>query len=183
MQDKNQICPDRTGRDAMKKVTFAAALLLALFAVASTAATLEGRIVGVADGDTVTLLDAGQRQHKIRLAGIDAPENGQPFGHRSKQALSRLVFGQDVVVEYKKKDRYGRIVGRVEAEGRDVNLGLLREGAAWVYRQYLGELPEADRQRYLDAEQQARTGELGLWRDPDPAPPWASRKARREGKG
>jgi endonuclease YncB( thermonuclease family) len=166
----------------MKKYPLAAALLLASFAIASSAATLEGRIVGVSDGDTVTLLDADNRQHKIRLAGIDAPEKEQPFGHKSKEALSRLVFGQDVVVEYKKKDRYGRIVGHVAAEGRDANLDLLREGAAWVYRQYLGELPEADRQRYLDAERQARTGELGLWRDPDPAPPWQWRKARREAK-
>lgn len=164
----------------MKPLSFAALLLAAFALPAAATLTLEGRVVGVTDGDTVTLLDAGQRQHKIRLAGIDAPEKGQAFGHRSKQALSDLVFGQDVVVAYSKKDRYGRIVGKIEAGGRDVNLELVREGAAWVYREYLRELPEPDRQRYLDAEELARSDAAGLWRDADPAPPWAWRKARRE---
>lgn len=168
----------------MKTLSFAALLLLAAFALpAGATLTLEGRVVGVADGDTVTVLDADRRQHKVRLAGIDAPEKGQAFGTRSKQALSRLVFGQDVVVAYSKKDRYGRIVGRIESGGRDVNLELVRAGAAWVYRQYLRELPEPDRQHYLDAEDEARSDSAGLWRDPDPAPPWAWRKARRESKG
>lgn len=168
----------------MKTLSFAALLLFAAFALPAAATlTLEGRVVGVADGDTVTVLDADRRQHKVRLAGIDAPEKGQAFGRRSKQALSDRVFGQDVVVAYSKKDRYGRIVGRIEAGGRDVNLELVRAGAAWVYRQYLRELPEPDRQRYLDAEERARSDSAGLWRDADPAPPWAWRKARRDGKG
>ncbi len=168
----------------MKTLSFAALLLLAAFALpASATLTLEGRVVGVADGDTVTILDASQRQHKIRLAGIDAPEKGQAFGRWSKQALSDMVFGQDVVVAYSKKDRYGRIVGRITADGLDVNLELVREGAAWVYRQYLRELPEPDRQHYLDAEEEARSDAAGLWRDADPAPPWAWRKARRDAKG
>lgn len=166
----------------MKKHSYAALLLLALAVVPAVAATLEGRVVGVADGDTFTLLDADRRQHKVRLAGIDAPEKGQPFGRRARQSLSRMVFDQDVVVEYAKKDRYGRIVGRVEAGGLDVNLEQVREGSAWVYRQYLGELPEADRRRYLDAERQARDIDAGLWQDPDPQPPWQWRRMRREGR-
>jgi endonuclease YncB( thermonuclease family) len=75
--------------------------------------TLLGRVVGVADGDTITVLDADRQQHKIRLQGIDAPEKAQPFGQRSKENLSRLVFNKEVRVEWKKRDRHKRIVGKV----------------------------------------------------------------------
>jgi len=75
--------------------------------------TLTGRVVGVADGDTITVLDANRQQHKIRFQGIDAPEKAQPFGQRSKQNLSRMVFGKDVRVEWDKRDKYKRIVGKV----------------------------------------------------------------------
>jgi len=84
-----------------------------------TADTLQGRVVGIADGDTVTVLDAGQAQHKIRLMGIDAPEKKQAFGQRSKQHLSDLVFQKQVVVEYSKKDRYGRTLGKILIDGVD----------------------------------------------------------------
>jgi endonuclease YncB( thermonuclease family) len=88
-------------------------LLLVLTSRGAVATTLEGRVVGVADGDTVTVLDADRQQHKIRLGGIDAPEKAQPFGQKSKENLSRMVFGKDVRVEWKKRDKYKRIVGKV----------------------------------------------------------------------
>ena len=97
----------------MRIKPFAAALALVCWTLACNADTITGRVVGVADGDTVTVLDADKVQHKIRLAGIDAPEKAQAFGNRSKQNLSDLVFGKDVRVDWDKRDRYGRIVGKV----------------------------------------------------------------------
>eukprot|EP01041_Mallomonas_annulata_P033793 gene33793-56465_t len=102
------------------KSTIAAGLLLA--ALACTAATIEGRVVGVADGDTITVLDDNKVQHKIRLAGIDAPEKKQPFGQRSKQSLSDLVFDKAVTVETNKRDKYQREVGKVLVDRTDANL-------------------------------------------------------------
>jgi len=97
----------------MKKFTLAAAMLLAVFVCDATTATLAGPVVGVSDGDTVTVLTAENRQLKIRLSGIDAPEKRQPFDSRSKETLLRLVFNRAVVVTWSKTDRYGRIVGKV----------------------------------------------------------------------
>ncbi len=86
---------------------------LVLFASSVQAETLTGYVVSVADGDTITVLDASKVQYKIRLSGIDAPEKAQPFGDRSKQNLARMVFNKDVSIEWSKQDRYGRIVGKV----------------------------------------------------------------------
>ena len=88
-------------------------LVLLLFALCSPTIwtdVLQGRVVGVADSDTITLLDGSRQQHRIRLAGIDAPEKGQPFGQRSKQHLSELAFGKDAKADCYKIDRYGRDV-------------------------------------------------------------------------
>ena len=164
----------------MKRSTLAALMLLAVFVLDAAAASLAGRVVGVADGDTVTVLTAENRQFKIRLSGIDAPEKKQPFGAHAKETLSRQLFGQAVVVEWSKLDRYGRIVGKIEVGGIDANLEQIREGSAWVYLQYLRELPVEDRQLYLDAQQQARDEHRGLWRDSDPEPPWQWRRELRE---
>ena len=95
------------------------------------ATTLVGRVVGVADGDTVTVLDSANQQFKICLAGIDAPEKRQAFGQRSKQSLSAMVMGRDVRVEYLGRDRYSRIVGKVLVEGMDACLAQVRSGMAW----------------------------------------------------
>ncbi len=144
-----------------------------LVAVAS-AQTLTGRIIGITDGDTITLLDEHRRQHRVRLAGIDAPEKGQPFGQRSKQNLSRLVYQQDVVIEWGKVDRYGRIVGKVLTPGsEDANLGQIRAGMAWWFRKYAHEQSPEDQRAYADAEQEARAARRGLWADGDRVvPPW-----------
>lgn len=164
----------------MKKRTLAALLLLAVFVCDATAATLTGRVVGVSDGDTVTVLTAENRQFKIRLSGIDAPEKKQPFGAHAKETLSRHLYGHAVTVEWTKTDRYGRIVGKIEVDGVDANLEQIREGSAWVYTQYLRELPVEDQRRYLDAERQARSDRRGLWHDNDPEPPWQWRHELRE---
>ena len=136
-------------------------------------------MVGVSDGDTVTVLDAMQAQHRVRLAGIDAPEKAQPYGDASKRHLSRLVFGESVRVEYEKQDRYGRIVGKVLQGGRDAGLEQLRAGLAWHYKQYEREQSSADRGAYAQLEREAQRTQAGLWRDPAPVPPWTWRLERR----
>ena len=114
-------------------------IFLLLLSCSVQAETLTGRVVGIADGDTITVLDANRQQHKIRLAGIDAPEKAQPFGDRSKQSLSELVFDKQVVVESNKQDRYGRSVGKVLVNGMDANLAQVNTGMAWWYRDYAKE--------------------------------------------
>lgn len=150
-------------------------------ALTATADTITGRVVGVADGDTVTVLDAQHVQHKIRLAGIDAPEKSQPFGNRSKQSLSDLAFDKAVVVETDKRDRYGREVGKVLVNGRDVNLIQVERGMAWHYKAYASEQSVNDQRLYEAAETGARTAKRGLWRDLEPTAPWEFRKAQRGG--
>jgi endonuclease YncB( thermonuclease family) len=134
-----------------------------------------GEVVAIADGDTLTVLDSERVQHKIRLAGIDAPERKQAFGQRSRQMLADIVFRKQVDVETQKKDRYGRILGKVLYKGRDVNLILVSEGMAWHYRQYAREQSASDRVLYASAEDEARAQRRGLWSDPNPVPPWSWR--------
>jgi endonuclease YncB( thermonuclease family) len=139
---------------------------------------LEGRVVAVADGDTITILDGGNRQTRIRLQGIDAPESGQAFGHVSKRSLSDLVFNKQVVVEYEKTDRYGRTLGKVLTDGRDVCLEQVKAGLAWHYKYYQNEQSPEDRRLYGEAEQEARNSQRGLWADPNPIPPWDFRRGK-----
>jgi Micrococcal nuclease (thermonuclease) homologs len=158
------------------------AALVAVFIPACCAATdsLSGRIVSVADGDTVTLLDANLRQHRIRLSGIDAPEKRQPFGHRSRLHLGTLVFGRQVTADCPKTDRYKRAVCRIEVDGIDANLAQVEAGMAWHYKAYSREQSPADRWRYAKAEDRARDARQGLWADRAPMAPWDFRKARRK---
>ena len=124
------------------------------------------KVVGVHDGDTITGLDDTKTQYKIRLDAVDAPELGQPFGQASKKALSEKVFGKDVVLIAKTKDKYGRTVGHLLVDGRDVNLEMLEEGMAWHYEKY------DHNKRLREAEQSARAANKGLWTDGDAVPPW-----------
>ena len=142
---------------------------------AAPAGMLAGRVVSVVDGDTLTLLTPARTELKVRLDGIDAPEKDQPWGARSKQALSDRVFGRSVSVRSKGRDRYGRTLGVVAAGGADVNAALVRGGAAWAYRRYLAD----DRLIRLEAE--ARAAKRGLWALPpgQTTPPWEWRAADR----
>lgn len=146
---------------------------------AAAAHTIEGRVVGVADGDTVTVLDALHTQHRIRLAGIDAPEKAQAFGDTSKRNLSRMVYGEHVRIEYAKRDRYDRIIGKVFSGSRDASLEQLRAGLAWHYKQYQREQSREDRSAYAEVEREAQQSQAGLWLDRDPVPPWTWRQERR----
>jgi endonuclease YncB( thermonuclease family) len=165
----------------MKKINnmFLTALLI-LSSAAAQAALLEGRVVAVADGDTITILDNTNTQYKIRLAGIDAPEKKQPFGNVSKKFLSDLVYDKQVSVDYSKQDRYGRTVGKVLVNGIDANLEQVKHGLAWFYKKYENEQPLQDRLDYLHAQEAAETSKVGLWVEPNPVAPWDFRKSRRE---
>lgn len=152
---------------------------LLLTTLAAQAEIITGRVVGVADGDTVTVLDQSNTQHKIRLAGIDAPEKAQAFGQRSKESLSDLLFDKTVTVDTDKRDRYGRKVGKILVDGTDANLVQIERGLAWHYKAYAHEQPVQDRETYAAAEVAARGHRRGLWRDAEPVAPW---EFRRRGK-
>lgn len=139
------------------------------------AETLHGRVVAVADGDTITILTAQKEQIKVRLTEIDAPEKGQPYGQKSKQALSDLVFKKDVSVSSKSQDRYGRTLGRVFVNDKDVNLYMVANGYAWAYTKYLTD------PTIKEAETSARDRSLGLWglQVDQVMPPWEWRRSKR----
>ena len=120
----------------MNKLKLLLTTLSLLFSLSIQAENLEGKVVKIADGDTLTLLTSSNQQVKIRLAGIDTPERKQPFGKRAKQALAKLAFQKQVLVEVEAKDRYGRTIGVVFVDGLNVNAELVKQGMAWVYRKY-----------------------------------------------
>jgi endonuclease YncB( thermonuclease family) len=162
--------------------------LLLLLTLPTHADTLTGTVVSVTDGDTITVLDANHEQHKIRLSGIDAPEKSQPFGQRSKESMSTLVFGKEVDVLWHKHDRYQRIVGKVMAQPSDcptcpktldVGLAQLTVGLAWWYQKYAKEQSPEDAGQYEFAGHEARAKHVGLWADGHPIPPWDWRKGER----
>ena len=116
-------------------ICFRAAVATLLWSLTlGAAADIQGRVIGVSDGDTVTVRDEDKVQHKIRLAGIDAPELRQAFGRRSKEALSNCAFGKEAAVVGNKIDRYGRLVGKVLILGDDCNLRQVELGLAWHYK-------------------------------------------------
>jgi endonuclease YncB( thermonuclease family) len=161
----------------MNKILMAGLMLA--FSAITYADLINGRVVSVSDGDTITVLDNTNTQHKIRLSGIDAPEKTQPFGTASRRSLSDLVYGKQVDIEWSKRDRYGRTVGKVLTSGLDVNLEQIRRGMAWFYTKYQSELLSQDRQEYTGAQDYAEKNRLGLWADSSPIPPWDFRNKRR----
>jgi micrococcal nuclease len=150
------------------------ALVLAVHvrAYANTDDVIIGKVVKVADGDTITVLE-DRAQHRIRLYGIDAPERRQDFSNRAKQFVSDLVFGKQVRIVKQDIDRYGRIVGIVYVDDVCVNEKLVKNGLAWVYRRYCRTPICAG---WLELEAQAKDGKIGLWSHPDPMPPWEYRR-------
>jgi len=139
---------------------------------------LTGKVVGVSDGDTLTVLvqrDQSLEQIKVRVSGIDAPEKAQAFGNRSKRGLSDCAFAKEVQVEVIKLDRYRRSVGKVISQGTDCGLRQIELGLAWHYKAYAREQSPADRQSYAAAEDLAHERKLGLWSDPAAIPPWEFR--------
>ena len=120
------------------------------------AEVLVGKVVGVSDGDTITVVDANKSEHKVRLMGIDAPEKSQDFGNQSKRALSDYIYQKEVTVEYKKLDKYKRKVGKVIFQDKDICLAMIELGMAWHYKDYEKEQSKTDRDLYSQAELKAR---------------------------
>jgi len=140
---------------------------------------LRGRVVGVTDGDTIDVLAVSNEVYRVRIAGIDCPEEGQPFGEAAKKQMSDYIFAKDVLVLWKKKDRFGRVIGRVEFGGRDVGLQLVRTGLAWHYKRFEIEQVPEDRKLYAVAELEARASKRGLWKEGGAIAPWDYRISRR----
>ena len=134
-----------------------------------------GRVIGVSDGDTITVLDTDKIEHKVRLMGIDAPEKSQAFGAASKQALLNYIYQREVTVDYKKLDKYKRKVGKVILDKQDVCLAMIELGLAWHYKDYEKEQSKTDRDLYRQAELKARQSKIGLWQDSKAIEPSAFR--------
>jgi len=148
-------------------IKFTCGLLVSfLFAlVDAKAEVLVGTVVGITDGDTITVLAKDNSEHKVRLMGIDAPEKTQDFGDESKKALSNYIYHREVRVEYKKQDRYKRKVGKVILDKQDICLQMIKDGLAWHYKDYEKEQSKTDRDLYIQAELKARESKIGLWHD------------------
>lgn len=165
----------------MRCNSLCALLLTLLLTAPAYAKELSGQVVGITDGDTLTLLDAYNTQFKVRLAGIDAPESAMNWGHKAKTALAELTFRRQVIVLWDKTDRYGRTLGKVMVDGRDINLRLIDQGMAWHYKKYQNEQSSEDRDLYSRSEDDSRTQKKGLWNDPNPIPPWEWRRGGKAG--
>ena len=164
-------------RSNIQSIFICAALLFATFKC--SAANIEGKVIKVADGDTVTVLDAGNKQHRVRLTGIDAPERHQAYGGKSTESLVDLVYLKKVTVQSSGTDRYKRVLGKILLDGLDVNLEQVKRGLAWHYKHYQRDQPSEDRVSYSYAETQARQGRTGLWGGDLQIPPWEYRRGKR----
>ena len=157
-------------KNYVKIVLLGVAILLSVIATADDG--ISGLVVSVADGDTLTVLDAEHQQHKIRLGGIDAPEKAMPFGQVSKQKLAEICLQKQAEVNVLTIDRYGRAVAHVYCDGVYANREMVKAGYAWVYRTY-----DKGFESFYVLQRQAKAAELGLWADPNPTPPWQWRHA------
>jgi endonuclease YncB( thermonuclease family) len=154
---------------------------------------LVGKVVGISDGDTITVLDAANKQHTVRLYPIDAPETSchspvgtsydnncvehtQPFGKTSKKSLSDLIYSKQVHVKLREGDSYGREIGTVYVDDMDSSLEQIKAGMAWFYRQYAQDMPAVKYAVYDAAENYAKSNKLGLWGDENPVSPWDYRR-------
>lgn len=156
----------------MKKILFILLLLVSCNPPAEKE-TISGKVVSVADGDTMTILTTDNERIKIRLLGIDAPERGQDFGTKARQHLNELCYGKTVIVEKDGKDQYGRLLGVVYVEGINVNENMVRNGLAWYYRHFVND-PRLD-----SLEKLARSEKLNIWSMKNPTPPYEFRKNKK----
>ena len=148
-------------------------LLISFFLGQASASQISGKVVGISDGDTITVLQ-NKQQYKIRLYRVDCPESGQAFGQKAKEFTSSMVFGKNVEVSVYDVDTYGRSVGVVRINGMTV----LKSGFAWLYTKYC---KQSFCGEWKVLEEQASKKRAGLWADKHPMPPWDWRKAERGG--
>ena len=151
-------------------------LIFLLFFSDLTKADISAKVIRVIDGDTIYVRDYDNKTHKIRLAGIDAPEMSQPYGKESRSHLLGLLYGKEVFIEAKKNDRYGRIIGTAYYDGIDVNLVQVKVGMAWWYEYYKDQQTSEERRAYSAAHEQAKKNKVGLWKDPLAINPYVWRK-------
>lgn len=156
----------------MKKMLFILFLFVSC-SMTTEKGTISGKVISVADGDTMTILTADKKQIKIRMLGIDAPERGQDFGTVARQQLNNLCYGKNVIVEKKDEDQYGRVLGVVYVDGMNVNEYMVRNGLAWYYRHFVND-PRLDSLELL-----ARKEKVNIWRMKNPMPPYEFRKSKR----
>ena len=163
----------------MKKI--AAFFLLTILSMTACAGedgkTIRGRVARISDGDTITVVTAGNKRQKVRLYGVDAPELHQAFGQKARTQLEKLIDGHDVNVEEVDIDDYGRVVGIVTIGGENLNLQMVKSGYAWVYSHFCRKSFCRDWER---EEAEARRARRGLWREKEPMPPWDWRRANRK---
>ncbi len=146
----------------------------------SHAAQLSGQVVQIVDGDTlILLLDCASLEVPIRLAAIDAPERGMPQAEAATESLRDLTWGKTALVHWHKRDKYGRLVGKVVVGGLDVNLEQVKRGLAWHFQAYAHEQSAEDRLAYAEAQALASSQRRGLWQDQHPQPPWQWRRQAR----
>ena len=158
----------------MRKVPFTLLIAFLFLPTASAGDPFAARCVGVTDGDTITVLTPEKQEIRIRIEGIDCPEGSQDFSRKAKDFTSALVFGKTVTIQPKEYDDYGRLVGRVEADGIDLSLALVTAGLAWHFKRYDSD-PVLAR-----AEEVARAAQIGIFSMPDPIPPWLYRSGTRQ---
>jgi len=153
-------------------------LVVCLTFSTAQASLLVGRVIGITDGDTITVLDGEKREHKIRLMGIDAHEKKQSYANESKKALSNYIYQKEVIVEYKKEDRYKRKVGKVLLDKQDICLQMVKDGMAWHYKDYEKEQSKTDRELYSEAEVKAQKEKIGIWHSEHNVKPSEFRNAK-----
>lgn len=137
-----------------------------------------GKVISITDGDTIIILDSLLAKHKVRVADIDCPEKGQPFGTKAKQFTSNEIYGKHVSIIPKDPsnptDKYGRILGYVKYNSKDLSEELLKQGLAWHYKYY-------SKDKHLSLlESEAKKIKIGLWSDPHPINPYQWRKRIKE---
>jgi endonuclease YncB( thermonuclease family) len=169
----------------LQKIQLTAFLILINFAVLTSAQTakeytLKAQVVGVVDGDTITIMDKSARQITVRLAGIDAPEKQQDFGDVAKSKLSELIYGKKVTIVVYKQDSEGRSIAKILIDGKDINLLMVELGLAWQYNEFEDEQSESDRQIYAKADKKARDGLYGLWKQSNAVKPSDFRRQEQE---
>jgi len=161
--------------NALRTILSSIVIALLYLSPSIQAANLHGKVVGISDGDTITILTTDKQSIKVRLVEIDAPEKDQPWGQKSKQALSDLIYSRNVTVDSAGNDRYGRTLGTVFLSDRNINKHMVENGNAWAYTQYVRD------QNYFELQEIAKSKQLGLWSlsKGQTIAPWEWRKNKR----
>jgi endonuclease YncB( thermonuclease family) len=135
------------------------------------AESFTSRCLGVTDGDTVSVTYKG-KEARVKLAGVECPEEGQDFCEEAKNFTSELLLDKDLCIDIKELDHFGRLEARVTVNDRDASLEVLRAGLGWCTKKYAGD------RSFSQAESEAKEKKLGIWSKPDPVPPWTYRQYR-----